>query len=107
VDTHLDEGRVDSASERNLRAAAAIGIDPRSVQRRIAAMERDGLIRREERRVSGSRSNTNIYHLDGLIEAAKPYALEKIQEMKAKAAERAARAQRKGKPKLQLVKAED
>jgi hypothetical protein len=87
--------------------AKAIGIDPRSVQRRIAAMERDGLIRREERRVSGSRSNTNIYHLDGLIEAGKPYALEKIQEMKAKAAERAARAQRKGKPKLQLVKAED
>jgi hypothetical protein len=42
--------------------------------------------------------------LDGLIAAAKPYALEKIQERKAKAAERAARAQRNGKPRLKLVK---
>jgi predicted transcriptional regulator len=87
--------------------AKAIGIDPRSVQRRIAALERDGLIRREERRISRTGSKTNVYHLDGLIEAAKPYALEKIEEQKAKAAARAARAQRKGKPKLTLVKNDD
>lgn len=84
--------------------AKAIGVAPRSVQRRIAAMEKDRLIRREERRISRTGSKTNIYHLDGLIAAAKPYALEKIEEQKAKAAERAARAQRKGKPKLTLVK---
>lgn len=87
--------------------AKAIGIDPRSVQRRIAALEAAKLIRREERRISKSGSKTNIYHLDGLIEAAKPYALEKIQERDAKAAERAARASRKGKPKLKLVKTDD
>ena len=83
--------------------AKAIGVEPRSVQRRIAALEKDGLIRREQRRISRNGSKTNIYHLDGLIEAAKPYALEKLQDLAAKAAERAARAQRKGKPKLRVV----
>lgn len=83
--------------------AKAIGVEPRTVQRRIAQLEAAKLIRREERRISQTGSKTNIYHLDGLIEAAKPYALEKLQEMAAKSAERAARAQRKGKPKLKLV----
>lgn len=84
--------------------ATAMNIDPRTVQRRIAAMEAGNLIRREGRRTSAKGSDTNIYHLDGLIEAAKPYALEKIQERDAKAALRAARAARKGKPKLTVVK---
>lgn len=84
--------------------AKAIGIKPRSVQRRIAALEAAGLIRREERRISRSGSKTNIYHLDGLIKEAKPYALEKVQEREAKAAERDARAHRKGKPHLRVVK---
>ena len=87
--------------------AKAIGVDPRTVQRRIAALEKDRLIRREERRISGGGSKTNIYHFDGLIEAASPYAIEKIQERKAKAPERAARAQRKGKPKLRVVNSTD
>jgi predicted transcriptional regulator len=84
--------------------AKAIGVEPRSVQRRIAALERDGLIRREERRISKNGSKPNIYHLDGLIKAATPYAQEKLEEMKEKAALRDARAKRKGKPKLTLVK---
>jgi hypothetical protein len=87
--------------------AKAIGVTPRSVQRRIAALETAKLIRREERRISLKGSKTNIYHLDGLIEAAKPYALEKIAEQQQKAAIRAARAHRKGKPKLKLVKDAD
>lgn len=84
--------------------AAAMGVEPRTVQRRIAMMETAKLIRRQERRSSGNGSQTNIYHLDGLIEAAKPYALEKIQERDAKAAAKAARAARKGKPRLAVVK---
>jgi DNA-binding transcriptional regulator YhcF (GntR family) len=83
--------------------ATAIGIEPRTVQRHIARLEAAKLIRREERRFLAKNSQTNIYHLDGLIEAAKPYALEKVQEREAKAAEKAARAARKGKPKLALV----
>jgi len=84
--------------------AKAIGVDPRTVQRRIAALETANLIRREERRISKSGSKTNVYHLEGLIEAAKPYALEKIRERDARAAEREARAARKGKPHLKVVK---
>lgn len=87
--------------------AKAIGVDPRSVQRRIADLEAAKLIRREERRISGTGSKTNIYHLDGLIEAATPYAKEKLEERDAKAAERTARAARKGKPKLKPVRTDD
>ncbi|SCB52404.1 hypothetical protein GA0061099_103211 [Bradyrhizobium yuanmingense] len=50
-------------------------------------MEAAKLIRREERRNSSTGSMTNIYHLDGLI----------------KAAAKAPRAGRKGKPKLTVV----
>ncbi|WP_211961471.1 helix-turn-helix domain-containing protein, partial [uncultured Bradyrhizobium sp.] len=84
--------------------AAAMDIEPRTVQRRIAAMEAARLIRREERRSSANGSQTNVYHLDGLIAAAKPYALEKIQERDEKIQAKAARASRKGKPKLSVVK---
>ena len=84
--------------------AKAMQVDPRTVQRRIARMEADGLIKRQQRRSSANGSQTNIYHLDGLIELAKPYALEKIQQREAKAKEKAAAAARKGKPRLSLVK---
>jgi len=83
--------------------AKAMGIEPRTVQRRIARLEAARLIWREQRRLSSKNNQTNIYHLDGLIKAATPYALEKIAEREAKAAERTARAARKGKPKLTLV----
>ena len=84
--------------------AAAMEIEPRTVQRRIARLEAAKLIRREQRRSAVNGSQTNVYHLDGLIEAAKPFALEKIQAREAKALERAARTARKGKPKLAIVK---
>ena len=87
--------------------AKAIDVDPRTVQRRIAAMEKAGFIRREERRLDSKNNKTNIYHLEGLIKAAKPYAEEKLQEKEAKAAERTARAARKGKPKLKVVKTDE
>lgn len=90
--------------------AKAMGRDPRTIQRRIAAMERDGLIQRIERRESGQGSKgskSNIYDFSGLIEAAKPYALEKAQELAEKEAVRKARAPRKGKAKLQLVSKKD
>ncbi len=67
--------------------AAAIGVQPRTVQRRIAALEHAGLIHREERRTSKNGSDTNRYHLDGLIEAVKPYALEKLEVRKQRKAE--------------------
>jgi DNA-binding transcriptional regulator YhcF (GntR family) len=86
--------------------AAAVGVHPRTVQRRIAEMEKHGLIRREERRIRGQGSKTNLYHFDGLIKEATPYAAEKVQEAAKRAAERKATAARKGRPRLRLVKDE-
>lgn len=84
----------------------AVGRDPRTVQRRIAAMERDGLIERIERRDTPTGSKPNEYSFKGLIKAAKPYAQEKLEERAAAAAAKAAKAAKKGKPNLTLVKDE-
>lgn len=83
--------------------AAALDITPRSVQRRIAGLETAGFVRRQERRVAGKGSNTNVYHLDGLIAAAEPYAREKIEEIAKRKVEKAARVKRKRRPALRLV----
>jgi hypothetical protein len=56
-------------SKRHL--AEAIGVDPRTIQRRVAALEAKQLLRREERRDNLEGSKSNIYHFDGLIAAAK------------------------------------
>ena len=82
--------------------ANAIGVDPRTVQRRIAEMEKDGLIRREEQRISGRGSKPNLYHFDGLIKAATPFAIEKVEERKRRAEENEDRIRRK-RPKLVIV----
>jgi predicted transcriptional regulator len=87
--------------------AAAIGVTPRSVQRRIAAMEKEGLIAREEHRVRGKGSRPNVYHFDGLIKAAQPYALEKMQKLAKQELERKKTAARKGRAKLEIVKSSD
>jgi DNA-binding MarR family transcriptional regulator len=83
-------------------------VDPRTIQRRIARMEGAGFIRREERRETSTGSKTNIYHLEGLIEAALPFAEEKIAEIAEKVEIARIKATRKGapKPKLKLVKSE-
>lgn len=88
--------------------ALAMSVDPRTIQRRIAAMEKAGYVRREERRETPTGSKTNVYHLDGLIEAAKPFAEEKLAEIAERVAVSKIRASRRGapKPKLQLVKSE-
>jgi DNA-binding transcriptional regulator YhcF (GntR family) len=83
--------------------ATAVGVTPRTVQRRIASMEAAGFIRREERRIAGKGSNTNRYHLDGLIKAAQPYAKEKLQERADREEARKGAAARKGKPRLRVV----
>lgn len=85
--------------------AHAIGVDSRTIQRRIAAMEIAGFIRREQRRDSPAGSSTNVYHLDGLIKAAIPFAVEEIRE---RGIARAAKLQRLKrmkpvKPKLTVV----
>lgn len=87
--------------------ANAIGVDPRTVQRRIAAMEKAGFISRQQRRIAKQGSKTNIYDFAGLIKAATPYALEHIEERKKREATRKLKASKKGKPILTLVKTND
>jgi len=87
--------------------AEAMGITPRTVQRRIKKLQDVGFVLREERRVDKGASKTNNYHLDGLIKAAAPYALEKIQERKKIADERKATAGRKGKARVDVVTSEE
>lgn len=87
--------------------ADAIGVAPRTIQRRIAAMEKLGFIARQERRVGGKASLTNIYHLDGLVTVMKPYAQEMIEGIKKKADDRAALRAKKGRPHLKVIEAEE
>ena len=85
--------------------AQAIGVTPRTVQRRIAAMEKVGFILREERRISKEGSKPNLYHFDGLIREATPYAMEKIEVKNQRKEEDKIRQKRK-RPSLTLVKKE-
>ncbi|WP_292516530.1 helix-turn-helix domain-containing protein [Mesorhizobium sp.] len=79
--------------------AKAINVTPRTIQKRIKALEELGLIKREERRHTQVGSITNRYNFEGLIEAAKPYAVEKLAEMKKAAEAKKDRLERK-KPRL-------
>lgn len=62
------------------RIAEAMSLDPRTVQRRSAAMEKHGLLKREARSAVGRGSQTNRYHLDGLIRESNPLAVEVLEE---------------------------
>ena len=63
--------------------AKAVGIKPRTVQKRIKALHAVGLLTRTERRKTRFGSDTNLYSFEGLIKAAVPYAKEKIAEREA------------------------
>lgn len=86
------------------RIAQALNVDPRTVQRRIARLEKAGLIRREQRRVEGKGNDTNLYHFDGLVKELQPFAKQKIEEKAEHKARKEARLKRKGRPKLKVVK---
>lgn len=87
--------------------AAAVGVHHRTVQRRIAAMESGGLIKREERRAASNTSKTNLYHFDGLVKAATPYAEEALQERERRRKEDSEKITRRGRPRLRIVSKED
>lgn len=79
--------------------AKAIRVQPRTVQKRVKALQDIGLIKREERRYTKSGSTTNIYSFEGLIEAARPFAEEKIAEIASATAAKKKRLERK-RPKI-------
>jgi hypothetical protein len=82
--------------------AGAIGVKPRTVQKRIKALHELGLLTRIERRHTRFGSDTNLYSFEGLIKAALPYAEEKLRARASRAAEEKDRIARK-KPKLTVV----
>jgi len=76
--------------------AECMGIDISTVRRRIATMEKKGLVRRIYRNDPRYGQQTNAYKFDGLIEKATPYAQESIDERNRQRMERQAR--RRSKP---------
>lgn len=82
--------------------AKAIGVTPRTIQKRIAGMEAAQYIKRVARKTSSGDNDTNVYDLSGLIEHAKPFALERIEDRERRKREQTERLTRK-KP-LKVVK---
>ena len=82
--------------------AKAVGIKPRTVQKRIKALHELGMIEREERRHTRYGSQTNKYGFKGLITKATPFAAEKVAEIAKRQGEKQARLSRK-KPRLEIV----
>ena len=82
--------------------AKAIGVAPRTIQKRIKAMEDLGFIKRIQRRRPGLANATNQYNLDGLIKKLTPYAEEKTEAKEATKKKEAERVASK-KPKLSVV----
>lgn len=91
---------------RKREIAECMNISMSTVQKRIARMERDGLIQREARKDKRYGQVANAYKFDGLIAKAKPFAQELIQERDRRRAEADARRRRK-RPRLQLVPEND
>jgi len=82
--------------------ADCMGVDPRTVQRHIAVMEKRGLIRRKKRSDKRQGQQTNCYDLGGLIRAALPLANEALETRKKRRRDEAERRTRK-KPRFKLV----
>ena len=83
--------------------ATCMGITPRTVQRRIAAMERDGLLKRVLRSHPTYGKITNEYDLSGLIAEATPFAEEAIKLRDEKKKERVDRRSRKRPVNLKIT----
>jgi DNA-binding transcriptional regulator YhcF (GntR family) len=58
--------------------AKALGVKPRTIQKRISRLQALGFMTRIERRHTRFGSDTNLYSFEGLISAVQPYAQEKL-----------------------------
>src|SRR6218665_3332941 len=84
--------------------ADTIGKDPTTVRRRLAKLEKDGMIERILRPQPGGRHNSNEYRLTGLIAGAEPLAKEEIAKRAEGKTYRKARAVKKGRGLVSVVK---
>lgn len=83
--------------------AKSMGVSTSTIRRRIKGMEASGFLKREYRRVKGNRNETNIYHLEGLIKEATPFAKQEIDRRESKNAERNRIEAKKGRSKFKVV----
>lgn len=82
--------------------AKAIGVDRRTIQRRIEAMEKGGYIKRMPQ-YKDKRQQSNRYNLSGLVKACERFSQEAIDDAEQRKKERAARATRKGPKSLTVI----
>ena len=75
--------------------AETFGCSPRTVQRRISEMKREGILKTVDRFTTTGRQTANAFDLGPLIQGAKPLAEELLAERKARALGNRARAMRK------------
>lgn len=73
----------------------AIGVHPRTIQKRIEEMERWGYLKRIYRKAGVGDNLPNEYDLSGLIEKVKPFAQEKLAERAKREADKTAAITRK------------
>jgi hypothetical protein len=67
-----------------------MGVTPKTVQNNIRALEQAGYVLREQRKTAAGDWNSNIYHLDGLVEKVKALEPEFAAEKKARRDRKAA-----------------
>jgi len=83
----IDPKRPPFPSKKEL--AARMGLNPATVRINIAKLEERGLVRREQRKTLSGDWNSNVYHLDGLVDALKAMVPDFEEEKKARAIKRA------------------
>jgi DNA-binding transcriptional regulator YhcF (GntR family) len=83
----IDPKRPPFPSKKEL--AARMGLNPATVRINIAKLEERGLVRREQRKTLSGDWNSNVYHLDGLVDALKGMVPDFEEEKSVRAAKRA------------------
>lgn len=68
--------------------AGRIGLTEKTVQLNIRALEKAGLVRREQRKSAAGDWSSNIYHLDGLVERVRKLEPEFTEEKRKRAEDR-------------------
>lgn len=70
--------------------AERMGVTEKAIQINMRALEKAGLVRRELRRTAAGDPDTNVYHLDGLVERVRALEPEFAREREARRAAREA-----------------
>ena len=83
--------------------AGAIGVTASTVKKHLAALEKAKLIKRVHRPQPGNRHKTNEYSFEPLIAAVTPYALQELEDIVERKANKLKKLTKKGKPVLKVV----